>query len=472
VAAVTALPSVIPLAHFIPDVERTISQRIRQPVSIKQLRFFLLPTPHLRASTVSIGRNGLLEVDAVTIYPTISTLFSDTKVIREVEVRGVKARFELLGAARTLLNNEAQRKRASSDEQGAVVVRRVTLRDVTLRFATFELAGVNVDVKLQDGKPSQISATQQRDHLQVSARRQAGDSWSLDIAARDWKLPVGLPLQFDRLEGMAIATASGIEAKKLSGSLYGGSFSGPVAISWKSGWSVAGQGQIDGVDLEPIVALLKREVAMSGKLTAAPTFTSQARDPAELLNALRLDSDFSIEHGVLYKIDLVAAAKNPLNRQAGKGGKTEFDELKGHLLLEQRAYEFTDLQIASGLFRAAGEVNVNEDKTLGGRVRAELRGTAALLSMPLDVSGTTADPSVFPTRGAMFGAVAGSVLMPGLGTAVGIKAGEFTEQLFGRKKKDKPKDPVQKERDQQSNRKDNANDAKNDAKVRGISAKG
>ena len=144
----------------------------------------------------------------------------------------------------------------------------MTLRDVTLRFPTFEFAGVNVDVKLQDGKPSQISATQQRDHLQVSARRQAGDSWSLDIAARDWKLPVGLPLQFDRLEGAGDASASGIEAKKLSGSLHAGSFSGPVAISWKSGWSVAGQGQIDGVDLEPIVALLKREVAMSGKLTA------------------------------------------------------------------------------------------------------------------------------------------------------------------------------------------------------------
>jgi len=169
VAAVTALPSVIPLSPFIPDVERAISQRIRQPVSIKRLRFFVLPTPHLRASTVSIGRNGLLDVDAVIIYPSLPTLFSDTKIIREVEVRGVKARFELLGAARMLMNNEAQRKRASSDEDGAVVVRRVTLRDVTLRFPTFELAGLNVEVRLQDGKPSQITASHQRDHLQVSA---------------------------------------------------------------------------------------------------------------------------------------------------------------------------------------------------------------------------------------------------------------------------------------------------------------
>jgi hypothetical protein len=42
----------------------------------------------------------------------------------------------------------------------------------------------------------------------------------------------------------------------------------------------------------------------------------------------------------------------------------------------------------------------------------------------------------------MAGAVAGTVLMPGIGTAVGMKAGEFTERLFRRKKPDnRRKDP-------------------------------
>jgi len=443
VVTVIALPSLIPLSRFIPDLERAIGQRIHQPVLIGGLRIFMLPTPHVRASAVSVGRGGLLDIDTVTIYPAISSLVSDTKVIREVEVRGVRARFELLGAARSLLTAEAQRTQANSDEHAAVHLRSLTLRDVTLRFPSFVLAGVNADVRLQDGKPSEIRATQQRDHLQVSARRQSGESWNVDIFARDWKLPVGLPLRFDRLEGAATVTATGIESKKLSGSLYGGSFSGPVAVSWKSGWSVAGRARIDGVDLEPVVALLKREVAMNGKLTAAPSFAAQARDPADLLSVLRLESDFAVEDGVLYRIDLVAVAKNPLNRQAAKGGKTEFDELKGHVLLEQGAYEFTDLEIASGLLRAEGEVTVNEDKTLDGRVRAELRGTAALFSIPLNVSGTSSDPSVFPTRGAMAGALAGSFLMPGIGTAVGMKAGELTERLFGRKKRDQRKEPEQ-----------------------------
>jgi uncharacterized protein involved in outer membrane biogenesis len=442
-ALVAALPYLLPLSRLIPEIEHTIAQQIHQPVSIGALRLFILPTPHLRASAIRVGRDGLLDVDAITVYPSILTLFSDTKVIREIDLRGARARFELLGTARNLLSAEAaQRKRGNSDEGTRVRIGRVTLRDVTLRFPSFMLSGLSADIRLQDGKPSEIRATQQRDRLQLIARREAGENWNVDILARDWKLPLGPPLEFDRLEGSASVNAAGIETKNLVGSLYGGTFSGPVAVSWKSGWSVTGTLHIDGLDLEPVVALLKREVSMTGKLTAAPSFTSQARAPADLLNALELESDFVVEHGVLYKIDLVAAAKNPLNVNAGKGGKTEFDQLKGHVLLEQGAYDFTELQIASGLFKAEGDVMVSRDETLSGRVRAELRGTASLISMPLNVSGTTSDPSVFPTRGAMAGAVAGTVLMPGIGTAVGMKAGEFTERLFRRKKPDnRRKDP-------------------------------
>jgi len=439
------LPYALPMSRLIPQVQRAIEQRIHQPVSIGTLRLFILPVPHLQARTITVGRGNLLDVDSITIYPSVLTLLSDTKVIREVEVRGVRARFELLGVARSLVSAEAtQRTRAGADQQGGIQLIRVTLRDVTLRFPTFALSGLSADIALKDGKATEIRASQQRDHLQLTARRQNGDTWSMDILAHDWKLPVGVPVQFDRLEGNANITATGIEVRKLTGALYGGTFNGPVSLSWKSGWSLAGRLQIDGIDLEPAVALVNREAAMSGKLTAAPSFTSQSREAANLLNELQLESDFAVEHGVLQKIDLVAATKNPLDRKAGKGGKTEFDELKGHVVFEQHTYEFSDLHIASGLFRAQGEVTVNPDKTLGGVIRAELRGTAALVSIPFDLSGKIGDPSLFPTRGAMAGAVAGTMLMPGIGTAVGMKAGEWTERLLGRKKPNRRQTPAPK----------------------------
>ena len=443
VAAVAAMPYLLPLSRLIPYLERAIAQRIHQPVSIGTLRLFVLPIPHLQAGAVSIGRYNLLNVDSIAIHPDIATLFSDTKVIREIEVRGVHTRSELLSVARNLIET-SQRKSTEGDEPSGVRVERVTLRDVTVRFPSFVLSALNAEVRLRDGKPAEIRVSHQRDRLQLIARRQNAARWSMDIAGRDWRLPVGLPLQFDRLEGHATVTAAGIESKKLSGSLYGGSFSGPVAVRWKSGWSLAGQLQIDDLDLKPVVALVNQELTLSGKLTAAPRFSSATQEPADLLSTLHLESDFSVEDGVLHKVDLVAAAKNPLDRRAAKGGETAFEELQGHVLLDQGAYEFRDLNIASGLLKAQGDVTVLADKKLTGIVRAELRNTGSIVGIPLAVSGTAHDPNVFPTPGAMAGAVAGTMLMPGLGTAVGMKAGELAERLFGRKKYDSQYLPAQK----------------------------
>jgi hypothetical protein len=129
-----------------------------------------------------------------------------------------------------------------------------------------------------------------------------------------------------------------------------------------------------------------------------------------------------------------------LDLQAAKGGSTQFDELNGHVTLEQGEYAFSDLEIASGVLKAQGEVTVHANKKLSGMVRAELRGTGSLVSIPFDVSGTTSEPSLFPTRGAMAGAAVGTAILPGIGTAIGIKAGELTERLFGGKKQDKAKE--------------------------------
>jgi uncharacterized protein involved in outer membrane biogenesis len=436
IATVAALPYFLPLSSFIPDVERALAQRIHQPVSIRSLRLFVLPIPHLRAGSVIIGRGSLLEVDTVTIYPSAANVFSGIKVIREVELRGVRARSELLGVVRNIVEAARRNNLVDSDRSGSMRVRvdNVTLRDVTVRFPNFVLTGVNADVRLQENKPISIRANHQRDHLQLSARRQGTDAWSIEITGRDWKLPVGLPVQFDRLGGNAVMNAEGVQSQRLSGSLYGGTFSGQGSVHWKDGWSVQGALHVADVDLKPLVALVNRDVVMTGTISAAPSFVAETSEPADLLKALHLESDFLIEHGVLRKVDLVAATKNPFNRQAGKGGQTQFDELSGYVVLDQGAYAFSDLKIGSGVLKAQGDMLVHPDKKLSGVLRAELRGTGSLLSMPFDVSGTTSDPSVFPTRGVLAGALAGTVFMPGIGTAVGMKAGELTERLFGRKK--------------------------------------
>ncbi len=56
----------------------------------------------------------------------------------------------------------------------------------------------------------------------------------------------------------------------------------------------------------------------------------------------------------------------------------------------------------------------------------------SLAAIPLQVSGTVAKPSVFPTKAAMAGAVAGTAILgPGVGTSLGIKAGGAVDKIKG-----------------------------------------
>jgi hypothetical protein len=271
----------------------------------------------------------------------------------------------------------------------------------------------------------------------VDARPNADKTWALDINATNWTPPAGPAVQFDRIEASATLNRQGIETRRLAARMYGGRVTGVLALAWKPMWTVTGELQVDGVRLQPLATLIANNRSISGRLNAKPRFAMQGKRAAELVGGMELSSDFLVEDGILHKIDLVEATRNPLAGSKQKQGETRFDELTGHLDVDAEGYHFSELKVASGLLRATGDVSVSRDKRLDGRINAELRGTGSLLAMPLNVSGTVQEPSVAPTKAAIAGAVAGSVLLPGIGTAVGIKASELTDRLFG-KRRDRP----------------------------------
>jgi hypothetical protein len=93
--------------------------------------------------------------------------------------------------------------------------------------------------------------------------------------------------------------------------------------------------------------------------------------------------------------------------------------------------QLRDIKVASGLLKASGNVDIAASKKLSGTVSVEVKGTASLVSVPLEVAGTIQDPVLFPNRAALAGAAVGTGLMgPGFGTSVGTKAGEALDKLF------------------------------------------
>ena len=419
-ALLLAVPWLVPLATFIPSVEAGASAALGQPVKIGTLRLSLLPL-EITASQVS---SPLIEVARITARPSWRHLLAGTHEVDEVELAGVRVRSGLLRA----LSN-----RPASSGPPALRMRRVVLTDVAIRFDTVTLRSLQGVVMLDgDGRVQEVRVQHQGERLRIVGKPAAG-GFDLVIAARTWTIPIGPPIAFDRIEATARLTARSISTSNLSARLYGGTLAGPLAVSWRPDWAVAGELTFDGVEVQPLAHALAFSAAVSGRLQAAPRFTLQARDPAALISTLKLETDFRVADGLLQRVDLEAAARNPLARDAG-AGSTRFDRLDGHLEIDAEGYHFSGLQVESGMLAASGDVSVSHDQRLDGRIDAQLKSTGPFFAIPMRVSGTLQDPSVRPSRTAVAAAVAGSILFPGIGTAVGLKAGQLGDLLFGRRR--------------------------------------
>jgi hypothetical protein len=196
--------------------------------------------------------------------------------------------------------------------------------------------------------------------------------------------------------------------------------------------------QTQGVD---VAALTAPNTPLSGLLDASTTVTARAATTAELGEALQTATTFTVRHAVLNGLDLAKAVKT-VGMQ--RGGQTRLDTLTGHITTQGRAAQLKDLVASSGALTANGNVNVTADKALSGRIDVALAGDSQLgkalggaVGIPLTVGGTVAAPQVTLERSALIGGVLGTLVLPGAGTAGGLKlggkVGEGLKSLFGNK---------------------------------------
>lgn len=427
-ALLLVVPFMLPLGGFIPEIERVASEQLKAPVRIESLRLFFLPLPHLSIEGISVGKTPFLQVQKVRVTPKLTSLFSEQKVIREISLRGVVMNQQLISKA------SAWASQPGSGAPAPVRAERIEVRDANIDFTDFKLSQADVILELTpEGGLAQAQVHADQGHV-VGTLVPQGKEFALKVSAQNWKLPAGPPIVLHSLDASGILNADGLVLSTIDGRLYDGTLAGKLTVGWKKEWTVAGNLDVRQVDIGPLVAIFSKETTISGRLVANPTIEMRAPSAARLADAINVESDFKVENGVLYKVDLAAAPKVLFNKDAMKGGDTRFDEFSGHLTVDPAGYHLSGLNISSGVIKAQGELSISPKQELSGTIDVAVKGTSSLVSTPLAVSGTVQNPTLFPTKAAMAGAAAGTALLgPGVGTTIGMKAAQITERLFSKK---------------------------------------
>jgi uncharacterized protein involved in outer membrane biogenesis len=425
-AIAAAVPFFVSLDDFIPRIEREASAKLKEPVTIKSLKFGMLPVPHITVDGITVGKTGDITLGKVTVTPAVLSLLSTPKVIRSIELTS-------LVLTQKAIDKIPVWSKSDGTAPPPVRIESIRLDDALVKldkssFGPFD-ARVTLDGK---GEPVDALVTTQDGKLKASIKPDKSN-YLIDAAAKAWKPPVGPPIEFDELIIKGVATLNGADFSQVSAKLYGGTVNGKASAGWQKGLQVKGSFDVNQVELKSLVPLFSPSAKMSGRLNAKPVFSAAAADAGQLLNALHLETPFNVQNGILHGIDIAKAATS-LIKGGGTGGETHFDQLSGHLVRDRAAHKFTDLKISSGALAADGNVNISAKQELSGRVNAQVKAVGTSANIPLNVAGTVNSPLLYPTGGTMAGAAIGTVLAPGVGTGVGAKVGQAIEGLFNKKK--------------------------------------
>jgi uncharacterized protein involved in outer membrane biogenesis len=431
-----ALPFFISLNDYIPRIEKEVSARLKEPVSIKSIKFTALPLPHVTVDGITIGKADDIKLGKVRVTPDLFSLLQSTRVIKSIEIDSLVLTRKAIDRIPAWAKSDDTRSPQAAPQ---VRVESIRLDNAVVRLEKVDFGPFDVRVRLDSkGEPEDVSITTQDGKLKALIKPDKSN-YLIEASAKSWTLPVGPALVLDELIIKGVVTLNDASLGEVSAKLYGGTAIGKTMISWQKGLQLDGNLDVRQLELQKVASILSPGTHVSGKLSAKPVFSASAVSADQLMNALRLETPFNVQNGALHGVDIQKAATN-LVKQGTTGGETRFEQLSGHLVMEHGSYRFTQLKIASGALAADGNVSISPKKELSGRINAQLKAVGTSANVPLNVAGTVDAPLLHPTAGTMAGAAVGTVILgPGFGTSLGAKVGGWAEGLFGKKEEKKPK---------------------------------
>jgi uncharacterized protein involved in outer membrane biogenesis len=429
VAALGIVPFFVSVDDYRPKIEKLLSERIKEPVRLKSLRLAGLPLPHLVIEGVEIGKSDVT-VGRIAVTPALLSLLGDIKVIRNVSISGLVINQNALDRLPLWIAGDPRAKPANF----TVLVRSVSLDDAMLKLQKSAFGPFDARVSISGtGQPERADITARDGKFRMAVKPE-GKKFNIDVQAKGWRLLVGPPIQFDELLVRGVATLEDANLSEVKAKLYNGTVTGQTTLGWKKGLQLKGSYAVSGIELRDLVPMFSPETRLSGRLTAKPAFSANAANVEQLKNALRLETPFDIRDGILDGIDIQKAATSLLTKDSS--GQTRFDVLSGHLAMERGTQRITGLKVSSGSLAADGHVTIAANKALSGRINAQVKvGALAAATVPLNIGGTVGSPLAWPTGAAVTGGAIGTVILPGVGTAIGAQAGSWAESLLGGSKK-------------------------------------
>jgi hypothetical protein len=394
-----------------PQARHQLTQQLADTfgvgVRVGQIKVLAWPQPELHLDELVLQTQPPLAIKALGLRSTWADTLRGKLVLAALEVQGVVLSQPIVDALNMLQQKKRleQAKRTLEPEKAdkpSLLPRHITLEDVSWVGGGGKRSTMGGVVRL-----SELGWLDEAD-LAVQRGSFAGSQVKLLRTDAQWT----------------------VEAK-----LGGGTVKG--AVTWQSSHNKSALGVLGGQLQTRHVELaqLTSSPVLSGLLEAETTLSGRAKTWTDVVDVLQTQSHFTVRQAVVHGIDLAKAVRTV---GLSRGGQTPLDTLAGQVITRGRVVQLSQLAASSGALSVTGQVRVAQDTALSGQLQVLLaeQSLGSAVGVPLEVSGTLAEPQVALTRSALLGAAIGTAILPGVGTGAGAslgdKLGSGLNKLFGR----------------------------------------
>src|SRR5882672_6816274 len=370
VVAIAALPFV----PFEPGpYEKAAQAWLGEPVKIGTVNLTLLPVPQLKLEKVVIGKEHPMRAGVIKATPVITSLLEDRISLKDLALEGATFPREFLPA---LLQDKGGR--------GSFGIKRITAKGLKLDIPELNLPPLEVDASLSsDGALNSVALYNAERKLSVKLEPKGGRA-AIEISANDFPLPIGADLALSEFLAKGTVTKGELALSEVEARGYGGRLVGNMRLRWSSGWSMEGEFAVHQMEAGKIAAPLLAGGTLDGK----GVYSMKGLLPERLILNGQLEGNFTIQKGSITNVDMTRL----LQASGSGGGTTLFSEMSGNVSADPNRILVRQIRMAAGLLNAAGQVEMDPQKNLSGRMQVELRAQSIQARATLTVGGTLQNP--------------------------------------------------------------------------------
>ncbi len=278
-----------PLDTYVPRVEQALSVRLQEPVHVQHIRLVALPLPHLELQGVRLGGDEGIVVRSINVEPDLPGLLAGKLVVRRILVNEGTASFAQVRRLAEVFG------RAPVAEQ-RVAVRELQLSGINL-LLTPDMTLGPIEGKLefaQAGGLERAWFAMNEQKVTAVLLPLPGQHFSVNMQARAWTPPKFSQLLFDELQVEGVLGKQDFVAHKFAVALHGIRASGSGKVEFTDGWRVATT--LDRVEapLERVMALLGKQVDLTGEVSAKGALKGKAATLAGLRDRLGFSGEVLI----------------------------------------------------------------------------------------------------------------------------------------------------------------------------------